>query len=252
MTTRVYVAKFVADPARWEPRNVGVLVTRGAERAAWFIGESQPGKIDGREVRHVVGAADTYKSWVEFWRTEIVERGREPTELANVPGSAYFVAEAGEIWLGADGPLGSVVHEYFDRLVRPAPPEPKQEDLQVTVERILKRVDVWNRKEFRRDYELEAHGPEGTERLRFNYAYRNGSLIVGQRVPLVEAYAHDALWRFTSIAKDVKRVAFVAGVGSEPRNEDWWPVLENAARVVDVSEPDAEDRVAELFLGRAA
>jgi hypothetical protein len=251
VSTRVFVAKFIPDPARWEPRNVGVIVARGEERAAWFAGESQPGKVDGREVRHLGNSAETYRTWVQYWRHEVVERGREPASLEEVGGSSFFISQAGEAWIEDEAPLRDLVREYFDRLVRPLPEEPRPEDLQATVDRVLKRAEIWHRKEFHRDYEVEAHRPEGVERLRFNYAYRNGSLIVGQRVPLIDAYAHDALWRFTSISAEITRVAFVSAIGTK-RREPWWPVLENAAKVVDVSEPDAEDRVVELFLGRAA
>ena len=58
------------DVFRREPRNVGVLVVKGGEVAAKFIGETNPGEVDLRLARQF-GNAKLYRLWVRYWRKSI-------------------------------------------------------------------------------------------------------------------------------------------------------------------------------------
>ncbi len=68
MTTRVLLAKYIRDPRRWEPVNVGVIVVRGDEARARFVGEREAGGVDGRTTRHIVGDTEVFAEWVRYWR----------------------------------------------------------------------------------------------------------------------------------------------------------------------------------------
>ncbi|MEW4564666.1 hypothetical protein AB1K70_19150 [Bremerella sp. JC770] len=70
-TVRYYLAQHMADLLRRETQNVGVLVQRGNEVAARFIGETPAsGEIDGRTLRQFANPK-LYRMWVHHWRKSL-------------------------------------------------------------------------------------------------------------------------------------------------------------------------------------
>ena len=63
-----YVAKYMSDLRRREPRNVGVILSVDGRLSARFQGERDDGELDGRRAR-MVGSLDNYRDWVHYWRT---------------------------------------------------------------------------------------------------------------------------------------------------------------------------------------
>jgi hypothetical protein len=248
MTTRVYVAKYVPDPARWEPRNVGVIVVDGTERAARFLAEEPTGKIEGRQVRYAVGApAEVYREWVHYWRRVVIREGTDPAELSTSDASTFFVHEAGEILADTEPrPIDVMVSDYFKRLV--AHEDRQEVELKEAVEQLLRATKL--DETLQRDVEVSgrpANTRERPERFRFEYGRRNGHLIVGHRVPLqMDAFVHDALYRYGRLPSDVVPVSFVQGFdreGDKPavRNLEVW------STVVDVLSADAPAEVERAF-----
>jgi hypothetical protein len=94
--TQWFVAKYMPDLRRREPRNVGVILFAGDRILSRFLGEDprDPGKIDGRMIRHRVGSSDNYRDWIHFWRT--IAPGRPEQVLVRRPTDNYYVERGGQ------------------------------------------------------------------------------------------------------------------------------------------------------------
>jgi hypothetical protein len=243
MTTQIYLAKYVPDPARWEPRNVGVIVLADDSVRCRFLGEKTSGVIDGRSIRHSVGApAGVYREWVRFWRRTIIDERRDPASLQARPEATFFVQPAGEVWVEArpDAPIDDLVGEYFHRLVADEEP-PGAVELKVEVERLLTETGMSSRPEFKRDVVIESSGrlARHRERFRFPYSFENSHRLVGHRVPLgIDTLMHDALYRYLNLPHDVRAISFVHGfdeVAGSPAAAN----LATLSTIIDVATPVA-------------
>jgi len=90
MSARYWVARYISDLFRKEPRNIGVFVEANGAVAARFFGEGEPGQIDGRKLR-VLKYPDVYRQWIDFWRAEIART--PPASLIEMSRSHYRVIE---------------------------------------------------------------------------------------------------------------------------------------------------------------
>jgi hypothetical protein len=119
------VCKYVPDPRRQEPRNVGVVLLHPTEGVqARFLGEDLPGEIDGRKVAGVVRDTKGYDQWVTYWRyctqainlddpsdPKILEQVR--TSLLSSSRNNYTVVEGGEVMIsGAEDKDPSALLSY--------------------------------------------------------------------------------------------------------------------------------------------
>jgi hypothetical protein len=252
LNTQVFVAKYVADPARWEPRNVGVIVMLDGRPSCRFLGEKAGGEIDGRSIRHAVGApVDVYREWVRYWRRSVLVEGRDPGSLETPSEATFFVQKAGEAWVseGAKREIDDLVSEYFRRLVSDEEP-PGVAELKVAVERLLADTGVAALAHFKRDVVVESSGRFGQhrERFRFAYGYNNGHRLVGHRVPLgIESLVHDALYRYLNLPEEVHAVSFVHGWAGERKVSAAAANLAEASTVVDVAATGAASEMGRLF-----
>jgi hypothetical protein len=255
LTTEVFVAKYVPDPARWEPRNVGVILMVNGSPACRFIGEKAGGKIDGRSIRHTVGApVEVYREWVRYWRRLILTEGRDPGTLEGPPEATFFVQKSGEAWFdaGTKRAIDDLVAEYFHRLVSDEEP-PGVAELKVEVERLLTDSGVAASPHFKRDVVVESSGrfAQHRERFRFPYGYENGQRLVAQRVPLgIEALVHDALYRYLNLPDDVHAVSFVHGWAGGTKVSAAAANLAERSTVVDVEATGAASELGRLFNSR--
>lgn len=249
MTTKIYLAKYVSDPARWEPRNVGVVIDDGTTRRARFLAEDDRGKIEGYRVRYAVGApTEVYREWVSYWRRVLLADGADPLGFTDTAGG-FFIQEAGEVFAEEEArPIDAVTAEYFARLV--SRDDETELALRDAVEQLVDVASLAAAPGFSRDVEVKARqakAGETPEVLRFEYGRQNGSLIVGHRVPLqIEAFVHDALYRYARLPESVRPVTFVQGFADESakpavRNLEVW------STVVDVADPDASSDLARAF-----
>lgn len=71
MTTRYWVAKYVADPFRNEPRNVGVFVHHCGSFAAKLVGEREDGVLDNRRLRGLFPQPQVFAQWQKYWRKNL-------------------------------------------------------------------------------------------------------------------------------------------------------------------------------------
>lgn len=247
MSTRIFVAKYVPDPARWEPRNIGVIVEEGDARLARFVGEKPGGSIDGRQIRFSVGApADAYRDWIRYWRraiddgSDLVRSGKRDAD--------FFIAEAGETLMEPPGKsLTERLGEYFARLVQDDS-APQEVELKEQVEQFLATTDFVSTLKVERDVAVPASAKGLSEQLKFPYRFINGHSSVGLRVPSgIETLIHDALYRFIAVGESVGRIAFVREFDEAQQHIPALANLTSVASVVDVSRDDAEDQFAKAM-----
>jgi hypothetical protein len=251
MTTRVLLAKYIRDPRRWEPINVGVIVLRGDEAHAHFLGERTGGSIDARTTRHIVGDAEVFAEWVKYWRQALAVGAEGAREILNRTTPNYWIAEQGEVWLDAENTsVEDLAARYFGELVvrREEEGDATAPQLKERVDRVIEQAGLLEAVEhFERDATVLA-GSDPPERYRFHYRAQNGHITIGHRVSLDPIYLHDALWKFSNLPAEYTRVAFIAG---EEAPEEIAPTLihlNKRAHVIDAFAPVAVDEVRKLFL----
>ena len=111
-----YIAQHMPDLLRRETRNVGVLVKRGDQVTARFIGEPHPGAdIDGRSLKHCKDAK-LYRLWVNHWRKAI----RKPdwkTRLLEDDRKTYAFISGGEVTDTGNDSIDDICNYLFYVLV---------------------------------------------------------------------------------------------------------------------------------------
>lgn len=70
MDAKYFVAKYIADQFRNEPRNIGVIVSKGDQLGSRFLGLDGDGQIDGRKLR-TFDYPEVYRQWLDFWRSSL-------------------------------------------------------------------------------------------------------------------------------------------------------------------------------------
>lgn len=101
---KYWLAKYIEDLFRQEPRNIGVIVSFEGQFAAQFFGETQPGHIDRRKLR-ALPYPDVYTQWIEYWRAGI----GNPEQLVASSKGNFQVVRGGDV---------SGVHEDATTVVR--------------------------------------------------------------------------------------------------------------------------------------
>ncbi len=248
MTVKIYVAKYVADVRRWEPRNVGVIVQHEEGIAARFLAEesdSEKIRINRKKARYLVNDSSVYEQWVRHWRLTAT-RGPDALAASVAQKSPnYFLLDAGEVFSGEDVfSADELLDHYFSVLVAVTrESDPPAEALKLAVDALISKV----RLPLVRDFVLESVDLTPSEKYTFQYGYQNGRITVAQRVPLGQTRdVHDVLWKLEHLPKEVGRVTFV----SPAADEEATPLLAHLGQrstVVDVGRPEAPDILVQAF-----
>jgi hypothetical protein len=91
-----FIAQYVPDLFRREPRNIGVLVEKDGRVAAQFLGEIQPGELDGRKLRGF-DYPHVYRQWVEYWRDQVYRGDKGIETVVRTSRDHYRVIHGGEL-----------------------------------------------------------------------------------------------------------------------------------------------------------
>jgi hypothetical protein len=193
MSTKYWIAKYVEDPLRNEPRNVGVIVEQDGLIAARFVGERDDGVLDGRTLRAKFSHPNVYAQWHSFWRKQIASRNI--AELLRASTTNFFVTIGGEVSDVGSDPVTDVCRFLFDMLVGGGPLEAYQwqtdEDGNVNLaSEIIAALD--HLKVLARDNELFARHPVMREHPitgkhvthKPSFSQKNGSLYVFDHIDL--------------------------------------------------------------------
>jgi len=214
------VAKYIGNPIRMEPRNIGIVARFGERVFVRFIGQKpNQGRLDLRSVRHLVSHTATYKQWIDYWLHVIDSANDVEKAFAELVASSNtnFVVVSGEPIFPPEHLVGEphLLTDYLFQTVV-AGNEAPDGDEKLAAESRLARVNL-NRQCARiiRQYGLGGNprfedtpivpcsligGTTGT--VQPSYAYRNGSEIYFQKVA-VEPHTAEAT------QKEINNAAFI-------------------------------------------
>jgi hypothetical protein len=255
----VYIAKYVPDLQRNEPRNVGVVVVlddldavSGVPKlAARFLErpERQRGGTDEQResllaFREIVGEQPAYDGWVAFWR-ESLEDGVEGLRSAFERQRPSFpLVEAGRIaFFEIKRDPRSIADELYRRLVLP----PRAEIAESTgavdrFEKVVREAGLMARNDFVRNFEIDGVNLNRPIVFHYPYALVNGHTTVMAKLSRAgEATIGSTLWQFEHLPVDVRKVALVNE--ARMRHPELAENLEAVATVLDVSSKDAVERL---------
>lgn len=267
MSRRWFLAKYVDDLRRQEPRNIGVVLVTPEGATCRFLGDLGDGRTDGRSIRWM-GSPKNIRAWIAYWR-QAFAGARTDADLARIVargrGSNLFVEPSGEA-LRDDSGLSdeNFVDELFELLVRESPKlerlrEPAALSLDDMVEQIFDELDVSNDvhrgepydvggEQVFVDYWLDGHAPRLMSKIELGE-----SDPVAWRTAQATAYAFE---RAREKRPGAKCIALVSPASSERREQLMLPMLATAqkpAEVVHLSDlKAARDQLAALLKKDAA
>lgn len=110
-----FVAKYMSDLRRREPRNVGVILSVDGQLVMRFLGERN-GEMDARKAR-LVASSTNYKDWVHFWRSL-----RHAQDLPLIRGATdnYYIERGGHRLVGAEEDPQALLDTLYAQIVAPS------------------------------------------------------------------------------------------------------------------------------------
>lgn len=111
-----FVAKYMPDLRRREPRNVGVILSVDGRLMARFYGERPDGELDGRKSRFV-SSGENYRDWVHYWRTL---QTADALPLVRRATDNYYLERGGRILIGAEEHPETLLQRLYEQMVPPS------------------------------------------------------------------------------------------------------------------------------------
>lgn len=279
---RFFVARYIPDLLKQEPRNIGVFLPWGDKIYSRFLGERESGNVDRRQVRGIVNDTEAYQEWVRFWKESPGKRGlydpvlRETVAAEPMAEMAYFehvssghyaVADAGEALGESDRSNPEDVLQFiFTAMVEEmgiaAALERSIEETESPSVALSKEVAaefserglLGNVGDVRPGMIIERMEVKGTLPVphRPDFAQLNGALVlmatvdftIPQRVRAQE-HAGTAAFIFDDVAKTrpVNAVSIIKGLGIEGEHVKWGEsVLGARSQIVDWEKADSKAR----------
>ncbi|MCK1366407.1 hypothetical protein [Bradyrhizobium sp. 62] len=115
MSAQYWIAKYVDDPFRNEPRNVGVIVEANGSLVARFFGEREDGVFDARKIKSKFLYPNVYSQWRDFWRDRI--KSRDLTGIIKGKTANFYVDAGGDVTDTGSDNSGEVCHFLYTLLV---------------------------------------------------------------------------------------------------------------------------------------
>lgn len=272
-TPKYVIAKYIADLARMEPRNVGVIVWTPDGIEARFAAEKsdRPGDIDGRSIPSFITSPSAYRQWIQFWRSEL-----EKTEIETAEGKAcvpqgspdylaalqswnrgnFVLVEGGFLLDSIQGDdLGGLADHLYQTLVEATgTDEQRDPTLDELCERLIAETQLTNDPHFISRFPVTcAIATNTNETFEFSHAYRNGTLQrLYQRVPfsrrkrLLRKTVHDSAWMLEKVieanvvSREQSGVLVYASdeLQAEPAIGEALSVLATVSRVLNLRDYD--------------
>ena len=253
MSTRILLAKHIADYRRNEPRNVGVIVASEHGYAARFVGEAEPGRVDGNRARSVVGPlTDVYREWVAFWREELHLGAHGLQAVLDERAPNFYLEAAADMWEEDSQAPQALLDYYYDVLVGDPP---KEEDRNLTlrqqVEQLIDRSGVGRLPGYTTNRQLTATVGSRALPLRFPYARENGHLVIGDYLAANNTRRSTSLlFNFEHAPQEVARmvVFYATSQGEDEASAQYLGILEDLGSfIIDVESPTAEEDTTTAF-----
>jgi hypothetical protein len=195
-TTKYFLAKYIPDMHRFEPRNIGVVIWSPLGIEARFLAENpnRPGDVDGRSIPDWVTSDSAYRQWVRYWRDALSENSIEPLRGGElIPASSpafmdalretaqgnFMLLESGSV-MDAVGEqdLPAVAGQLFAQLVLEAasPEEPKDRSFEARCDELLMKTQLKAHPHFKNRFPV-TYSRGGVEEVYvFSHALANGKL----------------------------------------------------------------------------
>jgi len=251
---RYLVAKFVSDPARMEPRNIGVIVWAAGGLACRFGSPS--------EMRFVDDAA-IYQRWVNYWTaccqkkempgadgTTVPRRSAEILATIRATQDGNYLLHEGGYFLESipAGERQDAADYLYSRLVvdprRAHDISEERDTLKDRCDAVLQSSGITEREDFTPNCPIQLTVEGINQEFRFDYALNNGKpLALLQRVNLrtqpsttTAAFLFECA-RETARTKRALRFALIDGAEAqtEPLQEGRQKMLRKFCDVIDLS-----------------
>lgn len=265
MSSRILLAKYVPDMARMEPRNLGVFLWNNGWLGARFL--------DVRDAEFV-NEPDTYRRWVDFWRSFVESQSVRPRRgnpvsvkdqacieaLLSTQDGNYMLVDAGDMLerVGRrDGPRA--LDSLYRRLV--ANPKSTEDTSGKSFRRIcddlFHQANLTDRSDFRRKYPVVCGLFQEKRSIHFSYGFgKDEPLALFQRVNLAsEVSINNAAFTLHQVADQSivpasSCAALIQGHQITSRiAESGRRWLEKVCQVVDVDLANASSEVVAIVPG---
>ncbi|MFI6962177.1 hypothetical protein [Streptomyces sp. NPDC050255] len=215
MAANWYLVKYVPDPFRDEPRNVGVVIDSGEGGILRFIGQTKDG-FDGRKVRGVVRSSKTLRAWIEYIEYQL-QSGTfaEHAELSiSRSMNSYRIEKRGAL-LGGD--LQGAADELFRDLVSDADGAHQATIDELANQLLFRKLRVPAGHKIEKDVRYQVDWNGEPRDLPFDYRYQNGKTTLLDKITLstpdktVSQRVNDLLFRIEHLQRDgrVQNPSFV-------------------------------------------
>lgn len=275
-TTKYFLAKYIPDMHRFEPRNIGVVIWSPFGIEARFLAEnlSRPGDVDGRSIPDWVTSHNAYRQWVRYWREALSAYSIEPLRAGElIPASSpafmealretaqgnFVLTEAGAVMdQVGESDLPAVANQLFAQLVQEAssPDEPKDRSFEERCDELLARTQLKSHRHFQDRYPVKCTVRGVEEEYVFSHALANGAIdYLFQRFPIPKTKgriqkSRDAMaWILESLTNaqliTADKAVLIVDATPEQQNqtevEKTIRLLGSMSRIVNVfDEPQAE------------
>ena len=262
------VAKYIANPLRMEPVNIGVIGLFDEGVRAKFIGEERGRNIDLRRARGVVEHTPAYKQWIEYWRYLIGSPLRAEEIIKELIASSkgnYTVTEGGTLTLpevSADVGSTEALEYLFSLIVTEFPRNEEEATLTERCDDIVREFRLERNPHFQKYPNIAcAIAPDVTEYVQPTFAYVNGSQVYFQKVALnpsrresTQKDVHNAAWIFEKLRVNRSNVETKALVQIGEREEvaPFLSVLRTVSdEIIDVEDKHQVHAVFSVYSGVA-
>lgn len=249
MNARWYIAKYMDDLRRREPKNVGVLLFTDRGVQARFRGDTGD-KIDGRLVRGTFGSLTNYKAWVAYWKAVAAEN-KVADLLKRRAADNYFVELGGErVWGNESVEPQVFADQLFHELVDDKPDLAIELDATHPVKRAFARLKITDKVKENPAPIIAEINRGVRDSLYFDYRYDNGITALMREVYVpkdagniraLRDKLHSTAWTFEQALKVDARARMVAllswGEGVDPQESIEY-LRATCANVVDASTDD--------------
>lgn len=200
MSARWLVIKYVPDPRRNEPRNVGVVAHVNGETSVRLLGVDEDWRVDGHQAKRVVNSVRTYRGWVKYWKS--IAGGPLDEWLDQRAVDNYRVVAGGEVVVGAERlRANDLAEELFRDLVAE---RKTKAPFQQQVKRLLSEANLLQDKQhFFTDYPVTA----GKFPFTVPYAWSNGLTTVAEQLGRYDDHRAEAIiGRFEALDREMPEV----------------------------------------------
>ncbi|MFJ4963008.1 hypothetical protein ACIP6P_11260 [Streptomyces sp. NPDC088729] len=257
MTANWYLVKYVPDPFRDEPKNIGVVVESEGRGVMRFVGQRNGG-FDGRRVRGVVRSPRTLKAWIEYVEYHLSSGTfmEQVQRLSSRSGQNYRIDFRGTIGQsGSATEMKAIADDLFTELIGdPGPPGTQSID-DLANELLFHRLRFPADRHVERDVSYRVRLRGEPHELGFDYRYESDRTTLLDKISLsapektLRKSVHDLMFRIEHIRdyKEVRHPSFVTlyDLGKSRMSdqaEGHLRVIERYSHTVDVrSEGAAED-----------